>query len=131
MHDKDQPVVSQHQVGHGSVASYTVGFVLSILLTIVPFTLVMKGLLSGWLLAGALLTFAVGQLLVQLVFFLHMGRESGPRWNLIVFLFMLLVVLIVVVGSVWIMNNLNYNMMPHEMSEQLLQSEGYGDSHHE
>lgn len=58
---------------------------------------------------------AFGQFVVQLVYFLHLGTEQKPRWKLLVFWFMIVVVLIVVVGSLWIMYNLNYNMiMPPE-----------------
>lgn len=68
----------------------------------------------------AITILAVAQLLVQLVFFLHMGKESKPRWNAIVFSFMLLVVGIIVIGSIWVMNNLHYNMMPsYEMDEKM------------
>jgi cytochrome o ubiquinol oxidase operon protein cyoD len=65
---------------------------------------------------------AVAQLLVQLVFFLHLGREPKPRQNLVVFLFMLLVIGILVIGSLWIMHNLNYHMTmtPKQMDQKLL-----------
>src|SRR3546814_1615888 len=54
-----------------------------------------------------------------------MGKGSDSRWNLIMFLFMVLVVFIVVVGSLWIMANLNYNMMPDEADKTLLEEEGF------
>src|SRR3546814_4114560 len=73
--------LSRHDALHSSI-----GFVLSVILTLIPFVVVMKGFLSGWLLVGLLVAFAIGQLLVQLVFFLHMGKGSDSRWNLIMFL---------------------------------------------
>lgn len=119
-----QPTISKHAPSHGSVASYTVGFILSIVLTIIPFLIVIKTDMEGWLLLGTLTGFAIAQLLVQLVFFLHLGKESGTRWNLIAFLFMMLFLLIVVIGSLWIMDNLNYNMMPENMKEYMMHEEG-------
>jgi cytochrome o ubiquinol oxidase operon protein cyoD len=68
---------------------------------------------------------AVMQLVIQVVFFLHIGR--GSRLKLVTFGFALLIILIVVVGSIWIMNNLNYNMMHmthDEMEIYLKQHEG-------
>jgi len=121
----EQTVVSHHHVGQGSAQSYTIGFILSVILTLIPFAIVVKGLLSGWLLVGMLVAFAIGQLLVQLVFFLHLGKGSGSRWNIIMFLFMAMVVIIIVVGSLWIMANLDYNMMPDEVDEILLEEEGF------
>jgi cytochrome o ubiquinol oxidase operon protein cyoD len=68
---------------------------------------------------------AVGQLLVQLGLFLHMGSEPKPRWNLMATLFSLMVVIIVVGGSLWIMNNLNYNMMsPSDTDNAIMHDEG-------
>ena len=67
----------------------------------------MQEIFSGWTLVGALAALAVAQLMVQLVFFLHLGTESKPRWNLTVVLFALMVVVILVFGSLWIMKNIN------------------------
>lgn len=102
-----------------SFATYRVGFILSLVLTFVAFWLVMGTNLSGHTLIGTLMILAVAQLYVQLHFFIHLGQETKPRWNLLAFLFMLLVVLIIVVGSLWIMDNLNYNMMPHDMDSYM------------
>lgn len=67
-------------------------------------------LASHHLFAFALLPLACVQAAVQLIFFLHVGQEKKPRWNLLFFGFMLMVVLLVVVCSLWIMYHLNYNM---------------------
>jgi len=107
------------------VSSYATGFVLSILFTITPFMVVVNHLMTGWMLIFTLVGFAISQLFVQLIFFLHLGRESKPRWNILVFSFAALVVLIVVIGSLWIMNNLDYNMGGHEMDEYIIKDEGY------
>ncbi|HZE86868.1 MAG TPA: cytochrome o ubiquinol oxidase subunit IV [Methylomirabilota bacterium] len=104
--------------------SYVIGFILSIILTIIPYFLVVNHLLRGEVLVAALLGFAMLQLLVQLLFFLHMGQESKPRWNLIVFICFISIILIIVIGSLVIMHNLNYNMNSSDMSNYLLEEEG-------
>lgn len=54
---------------------------------------------------------AVVQIVVHLVYFLHMNTSSEERWNLVALLFTAMIIAIVVVGSLWIMYNLNINMM--------------------
>jgi cytochrome o ubiquinol oxidase operon protein cyoD len=100
--------------------SYITGFGLSLLLTIVPYLAVVNHWLTGRVLVTALVSLAVVQLLIQLTFFLNMDREAKPRWNLLATLFAGLVVLIVVLGSLWIMNNLNYHMMSPSETEQYM-----------
>lgn len=56
---------------------------------------------------------AVVQVLVHLVCFLHMNTKSDEGWNMTAFVFTVLIIAITVVGSIWIMWNLNYNMMMH------------------
>ena len=68
---------------------------------------------------------ALVQLVVQLIFFLHLLNESKPRWNLIFFISTIGIILIVVVGSVWIMNHLNYNMMPMQMNKYIQSQDGF------
>jgi cytochrome o ubiquinol oxidase operon protein cyoD len=94
-----------------NLTSYAAGFILSILLTLSAYFSVTLHLLTGWTLLFAILTPAFIQLIVQLVFFLHLDREATPRWNLLVLLFTITIVIILVAGSIWIMHNLNYNMM--------------------
>lgn len=97
--------------GHGSVKSYVVGLILSILLTVIPFGMVMNGGFSDTLVLVVIITMAVLQILVQLVFFLHMNASSDGGWNLASFAFTVLILGIVVAGSLWIMSNLHYNLM--------------------
>ena len=99
--------------GHGSYKSYIIGFILSIILTIVPYMIVVNHLLSREIMVFMVVSIGVIQLFIQLIFFLHLGTESKPRWNLMAFLFTLFVVGILVIGSLWIMYNLDYNMMDH------------------
>ena len=106
-HDKS------HDKGHGSIKSYIVGFLLSILLTIIPYYSVVSHSIALDYTYIIILTCAVLQLIIQLVFFLHLGTGVDKEWNTIAFIFTVFVLLILVVGSLWIMYNLDYNMMEH------------------
>ncbi|HXE10324.1 MAG TPA: cytochrome o ubiquinol oxidase subunit IV [Verrucomicrobiae bacterium] len=124
-------VVVKHEHNGGSIRTYTIGFVLSIVLTVAAYILTSKGTLSGWSLVYILGALAVAQLLVQLIFFLHMGRESRPRWNLTVALFAVMVVGILVFGTLWIMKNLQYShthqlTTPSQTDQLIIHDEGYG-----
>lgn len=104
-----------------TIARYGIGFVLSLILTLTAYNLVLYRSTSTWLVAG-LLVMAVVQLIVQLVFFLHLGDEAKPRYKLLSFVFMGGILVIIVVGSIWIMNNLDYNMMnmsPQEKTDYM------------
>ena len=106
---------NQTGASRGSYLSYSIGFGLSIILTIAAYMLVNRhtsshhAIYSDSILTFAVIGLALLQLAVQLICFLHLGRESKPRWNLIVMSFAILVVLILVMGSLWIMQNLNYH----------------------
>lgn len=106
-------VSSATGASHGSVKSYTIGFILSIILTVIPYFIVVNHMMPVSGIAIAVVLLAVGQLFIQLVFFLHLNTSSEQRWNLITLLFTVLILFILVVGTVWIMWNLNYNMMDH------------------
>lgn len=105
--------VNEHGASHGSVKSYMIGFILSIILTAIPFWMVMDGSASKATTLAVVLVCAVVQLLVHLVYFLHLDRKSEGGWNMVAIVFAAIIILIVVVGSLWIMWNLNYNMMTH------------------
>jgi cytochrome o ubiquinol oxidase operon protein cyoD len=104
---------------------YIAGFGLSVVLTLIAYVLVANHIMSDWVAVYTVVGLAIVQLVVQLMFFMHMGRESEPRWNLLVFDFTLIVVIILVVGSLWIMNNLHYNMTPPaDADQQVIRDEG-------
>ena len=96
---------------HGNVKLYTIGFVLSVILTVIPFGMVMAGGFERGILIAVIAITAVAQILVQLIYFLHMNSSSEQRWNVIAFVYTILTIAILLVGSVWIMNYLHYNMM--------------------
>jgi cytochrome o ubiquinol oxidase operon protein cyoD len=108
-----------------SISAYVAGFGLSLLLTAAAFLLVQRHSFSHRGLVAAIAALAVLQLLVQLVFFLNLDQERRPRWNLQAAIFALTVVVIIVGGSIWIMNNLNYHMTtPAEVNKYLQSQDG-------
>ena len=122
MSGKRSFIPSKHT--HGTVATYTIGFVLSLGLTLAAYVTVVNHALAKSTIVAIVVGLALTQLFVQLLFFLHLGREAKPRWRLIAFLFMLMVIGIVVLGSLWIMDNLNYHMMPHDADNYIMKDEG-------
>ena len=91
--------------------SYMIGFVLSIILTAIPFGLVMVPTLSKVATLWIVLVFAVVQVLVHLVYFLHLDRSKEQRDNVIAFVFAGLVILLLVGLSIWIMFSIHTFMM--------------------
>lgn len=96
-----------------------IGFGLSVVLTAIPFWLVMSGVLaSNQATALAIIAFAVVQIVVHMIFFLHMSPRSEDGWTMMALIFTLVMVLITLAGSLWVMYHLNTNMMPgHDMSQ--------------
>lgn len=103
---------------HGTTGSYLFGFVLSVVLTLASFGVVMSGKVPHHLMMPGIIVFGVAQLVVQLKYFLHMGTSPSQRNNLAIMLFTLLILAIVVVGSLWVLHNMNVNMM-HPTSQMV------------
>ncbi|KWR89841.1 cytochrome o ubiquinol oxidase subunit IV [Cupriavidus sp. IDO] len=97
---------------HASFKSYAIGFILAVILTVIPFKLVMDGTMDKGTILWIILGMAVVQMLVHLKYFLHLDTSSEQRGNVVALLFTALILVIVVAGSLWIMHNLNANMMP-------------------
>ena len=95
---------------HATLRSYTLGFVASLLLTLLSFYLVISKPFAPQNLLYLIVSLALVQALFQLRFFLHLGSEAKPRWETAIFYFMVLVLLILAIGSLWIMYNLNSRM---------------------
>tara|TARA_R110000751_G_scaffold265185_4_gene364288 strand:- start:887 stop:1162 length:276 start_codon:yes stop_codon:yes gene_type:complete len=87
------------------------GLVLSLILTIIPFGVVMSGALSVLATVIVVAVTAVLQILVQLVMFMHMNTKADEGWNVMSFVFTLTILVLVVGGSLWIMQHLHLNMM--------------------
>ena len=115
--------VADHEEKPINLTTYVLGYVLSLAFTITAYLLVVhKVLTTNWLIADITIL-ALGQFIVQMMCFLHLGVERRPRWKLVVFGLMVSIVLILVLGSIWIMNNLNYHM-PSDIKTYLHQNEG-------
>ncbi len=98
---------------HGSLKSYAIGFVLSVILTAIPFWLVMgKVFDKSSTTAMVILGFAAVQIVVHMIYFLHMNTKSEGGWNMLALIFTVVLVVIVLSGSIWVMYHLNHNMMP-------------------
>lgn len=109
-----------------SVRSYITGFLLSVYLTIVAYLLVSRHVFTGRILISLIIGLALVQFAVQAWYFLHLGQERNPRWKQITFVFMMGTVLILVVGSLWIMANLDYHhsTTPSETDTMIIEDEG-------
>jgi cytochrome o ubiquinol oxidase operon protein cyoD len=109
---------------HGTFKSYVIGFVLSVILTAIPFWLVMDGVLDSKV-ATALWVMGLGviQIIVHMVYFLHMNTKSEGGWNFLALIFTLVIVAIAIAGSLWVMYHLNTNMMP-QMDHNMIPSFG-------
>jgi cytochrome o ubiquinol oxidase operon protein cyoD len=98
---------------HGSLSGYLTGFVLSVILTAVPFWLVMTGAIAdNQTTALVIMALAGVQIIVHMVFFLHMGPRVEGGWSLMALIFTIVLVVIALAGSLWVMYHLNANMMP-------------------
>jgi cytochrome o ubiquinol oxidase operon protein cyoD len=105
--------------GHGTFKGYATGFILSVILTAIPFWLVMGKVFDrSSVTALVILGFAAVQIVVHMVYFLHMNTRSEGGWSLLALIFTLVLVVITLSGSLWVMYHLNHNMMPmsvHDM----------------
>jgi cytochrome o ubiquinol oxidase operon protein cyoD len=102
-----------HGAAHGTLTSYVTGFILSAILTAIPFWLVMgKVFENPAVTAGLVLFLGAIQILVHMVCFLHMNSKSEGGWTIMALIFTLVLVAIALSGSLWVMHNLNVNMMP-------------------
>jgi cytochrome o ubiquinol oxidase operon protein cyoD len=102
---------------HGTFGSYMTGFVLSVILTVIPFWLVMTDAIANKNVAiGLVVALAVVQIVVHMIYFLHMNFKSDSGWTMMALIFTIIVVVIALSGSLWVMYHLNTNMMPvHDM----------------
>lgn len=120
-HDAAQDHGHGHDDGpHGSMRDYAIGFILSVILTAIPFWLVMERPLPAGITAAIIMAFAGVQMVVHMIFFLHLNGKAEGGWTVTALAFTLILVVIMMSGSLWVMYHLNTNMMPssaHDMSQ--------------
>lgn len=99
-------------VTHYSQKDYLVGFALAAILTIIPFWLVMGNVLAPETTKWVILAFAAVQLIVQMIYFLHLNSKAEGGWNMMALILTIVILVIVMAGSIWVMHHMNTNMMP-------------------
>ncbi|SFJ40237.1 cytochrome o ubiquinol oxidase subunit IV [Celeribacter neptunius] len=112
-----------HGTGHGTMGQLMIGFALAAILTIIPFGLVMGEVeMNRTALVGIIMGLGAIQIVVHLVFFLHLNTRSEEGNTFMATMLALIILVIVLAGSLWVMHNMNTNMMPqHEMDQQIEQ----------
>jgi len=105
-------MIDSHHGWNTSFKPLVWGFIISIVCTLLAYFLTRYQVFTGWTLTHIVVVIAILEAFALLIFFMHLLLESRPRWNLMMFLFLVLVVVVVIGGTMWIMYNLNYNVMP-------------------
>jgi cytochrome o ubiquinol oxidase operon protein cyoD len=112
----------EHTTGNGvamGLKGYTVGLGLAAILTVLSFSMPGNSLVWGPAIPAALIIFAIAQMGVHLVFFLHITTEPDHTNNIMALAFGLVIVTLLIGGSLWIMTHLDHNMMPMEQMMQM------------
>jgi cytochrome o ubiquinol oxidase operon protein cyoD len=106
------------EAGHGTMRDYVIGFAASVVLTVIPFWLVMADPIGNPPVT-ALLIMQLGilQILVHMFYFLHMNTTSQGGWIMMSAIFTGVIVVITLLGSMWVMYHLNNHMMPMSPEE--------------
>lgn len=120
-HDAEHPGAEHAgaELPHATLRDYAIGFALSVVLTAIPFWLVMTMPFSAGATAAIIMGFAAVQIVVHMIFFLHMTPKAEGGWSLTTLVFTVIVIVIMLAGSLWVMHNLNTNMMPQHSEQQL------------
>jgi cytochrome o ubiquinol oxidase operon protein cyoD len=123
-HGADHGAHDDHHHGHDDGAphatfkGYMTGFVLSVILTAIPFWLVMGNVFEKpSTTAMVVLAFAAVQIVVHMIYFLHMNAKAEHGWSMLALIFTVVVVGITLSGSLWVMYHMNHNMMPGMMPD--------------
>ncbi|WP_454915206.1 cytochrome o ubiquinol oxidase subunit IV [Xanthobacter sediminis] len=98
---------------HGSMGRLMTGATLATILTVIPFVLVMgEAGLGRTALIGIIMGLGALQVIVHLLYFLGVNRNSEEGWTLASAIFSAIILVIVLAGSLWVMHNMDENMMP-------------------
>ncbi|QPM90241.1 cytochrome o ubiquinol oxidase subunit IV [Pseudooceanicola algae] len=108
--------------GHGTLGRLMIGFGLAVILTVIPFYLVMGDVdLPRRTMIGIIMGLAAVQIIVHLVFFLHVNGSAEGGWTLAATGLAVVILGIVLAGSLWVMHNMNENMMPMPEGHDMMQ----------
>lgn len=120
------PAQSDQNEYTGTLISYVVGFVGSIIITLAAYFLVVSNALNTRTTTVIIMVLAIIQCYVQLIFFLHLNKSTGVHWRLATFLFTILIIVVIGGGTLWIMNDLNYRMhaTPTDMLKYMEKEQG-------
>ncbi|MGV3552162.1 cytochrome o ubiquinol oxidase subunit IV [Rhizobium sp.] len=111
----------EEHASHGTFRGYMIGFVLSIILTVIPFWLVMGNVLDSKIMTAVfIMALAVVQIVVHMIYFLHMNARAEGGWTMMAMIFTIVIIAIMIAGSLWVMYHLNANMMP--MSPEMMRN---------
>ena len=103
-----------------TLRGYLTGFVLAVILTAIAFSLVMGKVIANSSTTGfVLLGLAAVQIVVHVVYFLHMNTKTEQGWSMLALLFTFMLLAIMLSGSIWVMYHLNHNMMPGMMNHTM------------
>jgi cytochrome o ubiquinol oxidase subunit IV len=103
---------SKHgDVPHVTVRGYLIGFLLAVVLTVASFWSIRSGTFTGQSAIVALAVLAAVQMVVHVVFFLHVNASKGQRWHAGSFAYTIAMSLVIIVGTVWVMHNVHMLMM--------------------
>jgi cytochrome o ubiquinol oxidase operon protein cyoD len=121
VHDHGHDDHGEGDAYHATLRGYVTGFVLAVILTAIPFWLVMtRAIASPGLTTLVILVLGAVQIVVHMVYFLHVDAKSQGGWNLLALLFTLGLLVIMMVGSIWVMYHMDTNMMtmPPDLQHQ-------------
>jgi cytochrome o ubiquinol oxidase operon protein cyoD len=104
--------------------AYATGFVLSLLLTFATYFCVTHFVFPMAVTLILIAALACAQFVIQMMCFLHLGKETESRERLVILGCVAIIVLILVSGSLWIMLSLNGRMMPStQQMEQFMNNQ--------
>jgi len=106
--------MQEHPTGQGSLKAYLSGFTIALAFTLLAYYVATQHIFSDWIHPFSIGALGLIQSWLLLYLFLDVGKEPSPQWNVLSLLFTIMVTLILVLGSIWIMYHLNYNLMPHD-----------------
>lgn len=99
------------------VRGLVTGFAMCVIVTLASFGVVLFLDVSSIIKIVLITLLAAIQVGLQSYYFLHIGQITTPKWNTSAYLFTIMSVVLIVLGSLWVMANLNYNMMHHDTSQ--------------